>query len=472
MTEQILYSERVVSGADTLTIGPARITVSGGVITEVLHGSAAPSPEDAVINLGARLVTPAFINGHTHLSMSAFRGIGLDAMAGNIVTDLYFRLETAITSDDVRAFSRMAAYECLLAGVGTVWDHYYHAEAVAEALIDVGLNGVVAPTLQDLSGPGVAMLDAQLAATERIATSARYQSAGIGAALGPHATDTVSDDLWGKVNELAERHQLVIHSHVAQSVEEYTLSQEKHGCSPVERLARLGVLDAGQGALLVHSLFVDQHDLGLLKPHRNVLGYCPFSQVQFCFPAAVEDWHASDISIMVGTDCGACNDTMNVQQELRLMASGRGYAVVPSEAGRAFRAKGSLETAAAVEEIRTSGRTERQSLATPSALLNTVWATPGRWTPGSISGQIVPGARADLAIWDLDHPACWPAPLPLRTLAMSDTAGALWGMMLNGEWRGERGRFRESILESHAYTEALSEASGRLAALRRRLGLD
>ena len=330
MSEQILYSERVVSGADTLTIGPARITVSSGVITEVLHGSAAPSGEDAVINLGDRLVTPHSSWSHPSL-MSAFRGIGLDAMAGNIVTDLYFRLETAITADDVRAFSRMAAYECLLAGVGTVWDHYYHAEAVAEALIDVGLNGVVAPTLQDLSGPGVAMLDAQLAATERIATSARYQSAGIGAALGPHATDTVSDDLWGKVNDLAERHQLVIHSHVAQSVEEYTLSQEQHGCSPVERLARLGVLDAGQGTLLVHSLFVDQHDLGLLKPERNVLGYCPFSQVQFCFPAAVEDWHASDISIMVGTDCGACNDTMNVQQELRLMASGRGYAVVPSE---------------------------------------------------------------------------------------------------------------------------------------------
>eukprot|EP00971_Amphidinium_carterae_P302339 6007619-Amphidinium_carterae.1 len=41
-----------------------------------------------------------------------------------------------------------------------VWEHYYHGMALAEALSETGLAGVVCPTLQDLSGPGVPWLEA------------------------------------------------------------------------------------------------------------------------------------------------------------------------------------------------------------------------------------------------------------------------------------------------------------------------
>ncbi len=473
MTAKSLYSDRVVLAGEELEVVPALVTVSEGVITSVQRTARHDLPQGCEFeDLGGRLLTPSFVNGHTHLSMSAFRGIGLDAMDGNIVEELYFRLETSITADDVRAFSRMAAYECLLAGVGTVWDHYYHAEAVADALIDVGLTGVIAPTLQDLNGPGVDSLDAQLAATESIATSSTYAEAGVVAATGPHATDTVSDSLWRRVADLAERHELFIHSHVAQSVEEYTRSIEQHGCSPIERLDRLGVLDAGRGALLVHGLFVDRPDLNRLRPGRNILGYCPFSQVQFCFPAAVEEWWSAGAPIILGTDCGACNDTMSVQQELRLMASGGAYAVTASAAGQRFLAGGSLENADALEQVRTGGRATRAAMSKTESLLATVWGTPGEMHPRLLVGKIESGYRANLAVWDLEHPACWPATDPLRSLTMSDTSGALWGVMLNGEWRGTPGRFRDSVLESDRFKAAHLEASARLKDLLSRLSLD
>ena len=189
----------------------------------------------------------------------------------------------------------MGAYESLLAGVGCVWDHYYGRQAVVDALMDVGLSAVFAPTLQDQGGPGSERSEVVLDFTASLAQDHRAAQAGIVAALGPHATDTVSPELWTRVAETADRFQLPIHVHVAQSVEELERSHAQLNLSPIGKLQQTGALDAGPGMLLVHGLFVTHADLDRLDPKRHVLGYCPFSQVQFDTPHSlragdVPDW--------------------------------------------------------------------------------------------------------------------------------------------------------------------------------------
>ena len=129
---------------------------------------------------------------------------------------------------------------------------------------------------------------------------------------------------------------------------------------------------------------------------------------------------------------------MNVQQELRLLTTGRTFAVSSSAAGDAFRQGGQLDRALALEDKRKQFRTDRSSFSKAANVLNMVWKTPGQLDPVLNAGQISAGARANLCLWDLDHPVCWPANDPLRTLTMSDMSGALWGMMLNGRWIGTR----------------------------------
>jgi hypothetical protein len=53
--------------------------------------------------------------------MSAFRGIGgVAALSGNVVEDLFFHIESLVQPSDIRAFTRMGAYEALLSGTGVV----------------------------------------------------------------------------------------------------------------------------------------------------------------------------------------------------------------------------------------------------------------------------------------------------------------------------------------------------------------
>lgn len=480
MSALILYSERVVLGGHALpvSVGPARLRVEDGKLTEVtpLFRSAfeafhsVPEPDGPeVVDLGDRLIAPAWVNSHTHLAMTAFRGIGgLGARTGNVVENLFYKLEHALQPGDVRAFARMGAYDALCAGTGSVWDHYYFAEEVGEALLDTGLTGVVAPTFQDKGGPGVSSEEKAWAAVE-VLGAGRFGERGVVPALGPHATDTVSDPLWRRVARYAEEHQLPIHMHLSQTLEEHARSRTRHGCEPAVRLYRLGILEAGPRWLMVHGQLVSDTGRKYLKPDQHVLGHCPWSQAQYFFPTPLEPWWSKGFKVALGTDCGACNDTGNVQQELRLVTAGPSYALTGSDPWQRF-CVGAVP-AAALKTRRNEVREPLLRHLEPASLLKSVWSIPGGMHPRQQVGSIETGSLANLAIYDTEHPAMWPALDPLSTLVMNDCAPALWGLMAGGRWIGERGAVQASLLASDDFAMARSEARSRLRALLERAGI-
>jgi 5-methylthioadenosine/S-adenosylhomocysteine deaminase len=469
-----VFSDSVLTHGAALGPKPMLIEMSGQHIVTVTPMSRASfdehqfEPAAVVHDLGDALLTPTFINAHTHLSMSVFRGIETNAFDGNVVEDLYYRLETNLTPADVKAFARYAAYEALLSGTGLVWDHYYFAEALAEGLCEIGMPAVIAPTLQDIHGPGVSQLEAQLEATERL-DSEQWRERGIFSALGPHATDTVSDDLWQTVGEISQRRSLPIHAHVSQSPEEYARMHLRHKMSPVEFLKSSGIVDLAIPKLLVHGLYVAQSDLELLVDRQAFLGYCPYSQVQFGFPARARQWCASGLDFAIGTDCGASNDSMDVQQELRLAASGYAFGLSDSSTIERFFEQPSVDLAEQLETNRVALRGAHLSHLTMSRLLDSVWTTPGQLHPKVACGQIAPGHLANLAVWDLNHPAFWPIGDAHRTLVMNHSAPALKGLFLMGQQRGRMGDFHRSILEETAYIESQKEAIERRDAFLKRL---
>ena len=462
-----LFSDHVVLSRSR--IGPARITVDGSrivAVQPVLRSALATPPQ---VDLGSRLIAPAFVNTHTHLVLSALRGlIGPAELKGNVVEEVYFRVERELTPTDVRAFARIGAYECLLSGTGAVWDHYYQAREIADVLMEMGLCGVLAPTLQDRGGPGAPWLEQHLAQTADIDEDSALREAGIVAAVGPHATDTVSDALWGQVIALADARSLPIHAHLAQSPEEVQRSLARHGCTPLSRLQRLGVLHAGTGALLVHGLYISDAELAALPTDRVTLGYCPAAQAIFDFPAPIAQWAAAGGRIVLGTDAGSCNDTMNVQSELRFLAAGAAFSITDSAPRQAFAAAPSAAHLAALTAHRQQHHDRQPTLAD---LLDTVWATPGRLHRRLAVGELRPGARANLLVLDLDHPALWPGRAPLRALVYGSCAGAIHGLMLSGQWIGQRGNFHRSLLDSDDYRSSVTEGYDRLSSILSRVGI-
>lgn len=468
-----LYSDHVlVDTEDGPQITAARIDTAGARIASVQLGSREDLVTRGVVDFGSRLIAPAWVNGHTHIAMSAYRGIGgRAAQAGNVVEELYFRLESFAEPDDILAFARMGAWEVALSGTGAIVDQYYAGEMIAQALLDIGLSGIVAPTLQDINGPGMKDWSAALDTTEQLATDPRYAAAGIFPALGPHATDTVSINLWGRALTLAERHNLPVHVHVGQSLEEVERSFERYQCTPVQRLARMGALDSKASLYLVHMLYVSEADLRSLDASRHTLGYCPRSQVQFAYPAHLGSWREAGLPFLVGTDAGVCNDTMNVQQELRWLAGAGIYSVPFSSEHRTFRERGDLFSARHVERVRRDQFAADAPLNEPLNLMAAAGRTARRLHPQLDVGRIGAGAVANLCVYDLDHPALWPATDPLRALTHGDPGPALHAMVLGGNWFGTPGYLVPSLTSSDRFQAHRDEATRRLQLLLQRAGL-
>jgi 5-methylthioadenosine/S-adenosylhomocysteine deaminase len=461
-----LHSSRVLLGAlpEELRIAPARIEIRDGVIARIEEGE--PGPADEV--LGDLIIAPAFVNAHTHLALHGCRGLARpDLIQGNLVEDLFFDVEKHLTPEDVEAFARVAGLECLLGGVGTVFDHYYHAQATARAMRDLGLAGLVAPTLQDQAGPGVGNLEQALDTTRSLA-GGDWRDVGIFAAVGPHATDTVSRGLWRQALDLAEELDLVLHAHVSQSAEETLRSLERNGCSPLQWLRTEGMLDSPVKQLLVHVLYESADEVARLDSSRHVLGVCPHSQMQFAFVAPVSEWDAAGLEWFIGTDTGASNDRMSLQRELGTLFAIATVGVIGTARKQFASRDVDPDRIAAVENARKAVATSR--LHDVRHLLYRAWAAPGRWAPGLRVGEIQAGARAQLIVIDPDHPAFWPASDPLRGFAYGDVPMALWGVIAGGAWVGEPGNPGRCLREP-GIQEWIAEATLRHTHLMKRAGV-
>jgi 5-methylthioadenosine/S-adenosylhomocysteine deaminase len=479
----LIASRRVVLGGrgTPLRAAPACLLVDGPRIAAVhelvgdyasaLRAVAETLPGPVVFHdHGDALVTPAFVNAHTHLVLGFLRSFDAGAAArANLVEDFFFGVERRLAPSDARAFARMGAYESLAHGVGLVWEHYYHGEEVAQALLDVGLPGVVAPTLQDLSGPGKAAWEAQLAATEAIDAGAAFRAGGVFAALGPHATDTVSAELLERAMKVAEARRLPVHLHLAQSADEVERVTARYGVTPLRWLDGLGLFARTQ-AVCAHAIFVPRADLARLGRSRHALVWCPSSAFVFAMPARIAVWSELEVPWVLGTDCAASNDGMNLQAELKLVSAQRAAAATWSAAYDAVLAAPDAPALAAATAAAWQTRADLfaayEPVGTASRTLERAWGGAGCLHPAFRAGVLEAGALANVLVWDVEHPAFWPAHDPLATLVMADATKALHTMYAAGRPVTAVGE-HQSLAQAAAYREALGEARARLEKLGR-----
>ena len=319
----------IVSGGIVVTMDSARAIHQDGSVAVRGDSIVAVGPRAEiearyqsaqVIDARGHLVLPGFINGHTHVPMTLFRGLHDDVTLNDWLYKYIFPAEAKNVNEEfVRWGTRLAAAEQIRAGVTTFADMYYFEDAIAEETKDAGMRGVLGETFIDFPAPDNKSEAEMLAYTERFLK--RWQGDPlIHAAPAPHSIYTCSKKTLQDAAALARKYHAPILIHVAEMKKEWEDSEKANGMSPVQYLDKIGVL--GPDIIAAHCIFVDEADRKLLAQRGSGCVHNPSSNMMIASGVSpVPEMRAAGVAVGLGTDGPAgSNNDLDLMEEIDLAA--------------------------------------------------------------------------------------------------------------------------------------------------------
>lgn len=265
------------------------------------------------------LIMPGLINGHTHLSMTLFRGLADDLPLMTWLEKHIFPAEARLTGEMVYWGALLGSAEMISAGVTGLADMYLWADKVGLALEQAGLRGQISEALYDFPSPNYGPPQNGLEFSRELAR--KYQAHPlINVALAPHSAYTVSPDFYRQIVELAQELNLPLNTHAAESALERAEVIRRYGRSPVRHLEHLGALSLPR-VLAAHLVAVDNEELDILAKRKTVVVHNPQSNLKLASGVApIPEMEARDIPVILGTDGPASNNTLDMFKEMGVAA--------------------------------------------------------------------------------------------------------------------------------------------------------
>ncbi|HET9405823.1 MAG TPA: amidohydrolase [Candidatus Sulfotelmatobacter sp.] len=381
-------ADLIVRGGTVVTMDPNRLVIQdGGIATK----------GDAIVAIGSRseiegkyrakqfveakgkLVVPGFINGHTHVPMTLFRGLHDDVTLNDWLYKYIFPAEKKNVNEEfVRWGTRLAAAEQIRFGVTTFADMYYFEDAVAEEAKAAGMRGVLGETFIDFPAPDNKTEAEMLAYTERFLQKWQRDPL-IHAAVAPHSIYTCSKKTLNDAAALARKYHAPILIHVAEMKKEWEDSEKQNGMSPVRYLDKIGLL--GPDIVAAHCIFVDEVDRKILAEKQVGCVHNPSSNMMLASGVSpVPEMRAAGVAVGLGTDGPAgSNNDLDLMEEMDLAAK---LAKITKMDPLAMNAKAVVE-------------------------MGTIEGARALHMEKEI-GSLEPGKKADLAIIGIDEPNAVP----------------------------------------------------------------
>ncbi len=295
-----------IQGDSILEIGPSSDLTARYAATKVVDARGA-------------LVMPGLINAHTHMAMSLFRGLAEDRALQEWLKNYIFPAEAKnVTPEFVSWGTKLSILEMIRGGTTTVADMYYFEDDVARALKSGGMRGVLGETIIGFPAPDNKTAEAAFEYTKKFLDSWTNDPL-ITAAVAPHSIYTCSEELLKRSAALARQFHAPILIHLAEAPYEMELSRHEHGLSPVQYLARIGVL--GPDVLGAHCVWLDEADIRTVAHYQVGCSYNPSSNMKSAaglMPAA--EMLAAGAAVGIGSDGPASNNNQDMFEEMDIAA--------------------------------------------------------------------------------------------------------------------------------------------------------
>lgn len=427
----------LIDGGIVVTMDPERRIIQQGAVlierdTIVDIGKADDIkkryPEADRIDARNRIILPGFIDTHVHLSEHIVRSLipddAPDWMAGWLMP-----IYSSLTPEDEYISSLLAFMEMIKTGTTTFCEAgtCIHLEPVLKAMPEAGIRGILGKWTWDLPQVPETLrqtTDQALKSNEDMLIKVRRLSnekivawpllLGMG---------TASDELMIGAKRLADDYGVgigMMHSSSIPSME------TRNRIERLRHFEEIGLL--GRNLKLTHMVYLEEGEIDLLKKYEVKISHCPTAAMKHCkglsrygrFPEMVE----KGICVSLGADSANGSDHINMLRIMQLVASFY----------KDIHRKESIFPAETVLEMAT--------LRAAEALLME-----------KKIGSIEPGKKADLVLFDRNHPEWRPLLNLANTLVYSVSDRSIDRVFIGGRQVLEQGRM-VGIDEERIYAKA------------------
>ena len=353
------------------------VLVADGRIGQV--GSGDQPQADERVDLGGALVTPGLVNTHHHLYQTLTRAQAQQADLFTWLKTLY-PIWARLDGEAEYAAARTGLAELLLSGCTTAFDHHYVfpqgqpdvMDALLRAAESVGAHIVVGRGSMDL-GESKGGLPPDSLVEDRdtiLAETEALIERGVEVAVSPCSPFSVTKELMVESAELARKHGVPLHTHLAETVEEEAYCRELYGVTPVEYLQEVGWI--ADDVWCAHCVHLSDDDVRLFGERGVGVAHCPTSNMRLgAGVAKVRELVDAEAPVGLGVDGSASNERSDLS----------------------FEVKQALLAA--------RGRHGPTAMTTREALTLATRGGASVLRTGDI-GSLEPGKRADIAVWRTD----------------------------------------------------------------------
>ncbi|MEM2440729.1 MAG: amidohydrolase [Candidatus Bathyarchaeia archaeon] len=315
----LIYGCIVLPMKDERIIENGAIAVKDGKIAFVgesksLRGIKA----ERTIDARGRVALPGLVNCHTHVAMTLFRGLAEDKPLDVWLRETIWPLEAKLTSEDVYAGALLGCLEMLKSGTTCFADMYFRERAVAEAVRQSGIRGVLAEGIIEAGNKelGEKMFNNSVSFAENFRGFAESR---VTTMLAPHAAYSCSPELLRRVGEKASKLGVGIHIHLAESAEMFKEFERLYGCGEVAFLNKLGFFEGH--VLAAHCVNLSEVDRRVLAEHGVNVVHVPVANMKLGLDAArVKELVDLGVNVALGTDGPASNNTLDMFETMKFAA--------------------------------------------------------------------------------------------------------------------------------------------------------
>ena len=153
----------------------ATLLIAGDTIADVGTGAPPSDGVDEVIDATGMLVTPGFVNAHTHLCMIYGRNLGTDRSLLHWLSEAQVPLMGALEPEDYEVSMQLGAIENLLAGNTTICEVFFspHYDQGVDALAARALDRLRHPDACSSAAPTTSRSSTGSSSGARTSSSAR-----------------------------------------------------------------------------------------------------------------------------------------------------------------------------------------------------------------------------------------------------------------------------------------------------------